>query len=53
MDKVAVVFAQGEILYGEGGPDIIGQGIITEAIREARDDEKVKAIVLTGEFPRR
>ncbi len=50
-DKVAVVFAQGEILYGEGGPDIIGQGIITEAIRDARDDEKVKAIVLRVNSP--
>lgn len=50
-DKVAVVFAQGEILYGEGGPDIIGQGIITEAIREARDDNKVKAIVLRVNSP--
>ncbi len=50
-DKVAVVFAQGEILYGEGGPDIIGQGLLTEAIREARDDEKVKAIVLRVNSP--
>ncbi|HDZ15326.1 MAG TPA: signal peptide peptidase SppA, partial [Pricia sp.] len=50
-DKVAVVFAQGEIIYGEGGPDVIGQGIITEAIREARDDEKVKAIVLRVNSP--
>ena len=50
-EKVAVVFAQGEILYGEGGPDVIGQGIITEAIRDARDDEKVKAIVLRVNSP--
>lgn len=50
-DKIAIVFAQGEILYGEGGPDIIGQGIITEAIRDARDDEKVKAIVLRVNSP--
>jgi len=50
-DKVAVVFAQGEILYGEGGPNIIGQGIISEAIRDARDDEKVKAIVLRVNSP--
>ncbi|MGB6151653.1 MAG: signal peptide peptidase SppA [Pricia sp.] len=50
-NKVAVVFAQGEIIYGEGGPDVIGQGIITEAIRDARDDEKVKAIVLRVNSP--
>ena len=50
-DKVAVVFAQGEILYGEGGPNIIGQGIITKALIKARDDDKVKAIVLRVDSP--
>jgi len=50
-DKIAVIFAQGEILYGEGGPDIIGQGIINKAIIKARDDEKVKAIVLRVNSP--
>jgi protease-4 len=50
-DKVAVVFAQGEILYGEGGPNIIGQGIITKALAKARDDDKVKAIVLRVDSP--
>lgn len=50
-DKIGVVFAQGEILYGEGGPDIIGQGIITEAIRDARDDKNIKAIVLRVNSP--
>ena len=50
-DKIAVVFAQGEILYGEGGPNIIGQGIITKALAKARDDDKVKAIVLRVNSP--
>ncbi|MBU2947610.1 signal peptide peptidase SppA [Zobellia uliginosa] len=50
-DKVAVVFAQGEILYGEGGPDVIGQGIINEAIIKAKEDEDVKAIVLRVNSP--
>ena len=50
-DKIAVVFAQGEILYGEGGPNIIGQGIITKALIKARDDDKVKAIVLRVDSP--
>ncbi|OWW24054.1 signal peptide peptidase SppA [Zobellia sp. OII3] len=50
-DKIAVIFAQGEILYGEGGPDIIGQGIINEAIIEAKEDDKVKAIVLRVNSP--
>ena len=50
-DKIAVVFAQGEIFYGEGGPNIIGQGIITKALAKARDDDKVKAIVLRVDSP--
>ncbi|MFH6602325.1 signal peptide peptidase SppA [Maribacter algicola] len=50
-DKVAVVFAQGEILYGEGGPDLIGQGIITKALVKARDDDSVKAVVLRVNSP--
>ncbi len=50
-DKVAVVFAQGEIIYGEGGPDVIGQGIITEAIIKARENDAIKAIVLRVNSP--
>lgn len=50
-DKIAVVFAQGEIFYGEGGPDIIGQGIINDALIKAREDKDVKAIVLRVNSP--
>ncbi|MFD0796599.1 signal peptide peptidase SppA [Maribacter chungangensis] len=50
-DKIAVIFAQGEILYGEGGPDIIGQGIINKALIKAREDKSVKAIVLRVNSP--
>ena len=50
-DKIAIIFAQGEILYGEGGPDYIGQGIINKAIIKARDDKSVKAIVLRVNSP--
>ena len=50
-NKIAVVFAQGEIFYGEGGPDVIGQGIINEALIKAREDDKVKAIVLRVNSP--
>ncbi|WP_298473520.1 signal peptide peptidase SppA [uncultured Maribacter sp.] len=50
-DKIAIIYAQGEIMYGEGSNEIIGQGIINEAIIKARDDEKVKAIVLRVNSP--
>ena len=50
-DKIAVIYAQGEIIYGEGGPDVIGQGIINESIIKAKEDKKVKAIVLRVDSP--
>ncbi|WP_298484277.1 signal peptide peptidase SppA [uncultured Maribacter sp.] len=49
--KIAVIYAQGEILYGEGSNEVIGQGLINEAIIKARDDEKIKAIVLRVNSP--
>ncbi len=50
-DKIAVIYAQGQIMYGEGNEDIIGQGLINKAIRKARKDDKVKAIVLRVNSP--
>tara|TARA_R110000868_G_scaffold14024_3_gene65484 strand:- start:1293 stop:3053 length:1761 start_codon:yes stop_codon:yes gene_type:complete len=50
-DKIAVIYAQGEIFYGEGGPNIIGQGIINSSLIKARKDEDVKAIVLRVNSP--
>ncbi|MGB5821433.1 MAG: signal peptide peptidase SppA [Saonia sp.] len=49
--KIAIVYAQGEIMYGEGSPDFIGQGIINEALKKAREDEDIKAIVLRVDSP--
>lgn len=50
-EKIAVIFAQGEIWYGEGGSDVIGQGIINDALKKAREDKNVKAIVLRVNSP--
>ncbi|MBA6155798.1 signal peptide peptidase SppA [Tenacibaculum sp. S7007] len=50
-DKIAVIYAQGQIMYGEGNEDVIGQGLINKAIRKARKDNKVKAIVLRVNSP--
>ncbi|MDY0780318.1 signal peptide peptidase SppA [Tenacibaculum sp. IB213877] len=50
-DKIAVIYAQGEIIYGEGNENLIGQGIINKAIEKARKDKKVKAIVLRVNSP--
>ena len=45
-NKIAIVYAQGGIVMGKGGPDEIGSATISKAIRSARRNEKVKAIVL-------
>lgn len=50
-DKVAVIFAQGSIIYGEGNEQMIGQGLINKALKKARENKKVKAVVLRVNSP--
>ncbi len=50
-DRIAVVYAQGEIKYGEGDETYIGQEKIIKALRKAVKDKKVKAIVLRINSP--
>lgn len=45
-DKVAVVVAKGDIVDGTAGPGRIGGDSTAALVRQARQDEKVKAIVL-------
>jgi protease-4 len=45
-DKVAIIYANGDIVGGEGSDEQIGSERISRAIRKARLDEDVKAIVL-------
>jgi protease-4 len=49
--KIAVVYAGGNILGGEGDDGSIGSERISRAIRKARLDDKVKAIVLRVNSP--
>jgi len=44
-NKIAIVYASGSIAGGEGDDQSIGSERISRAIRKAREDEKVKAIV--------
>jgi protease-4 len=44
-EKIAVIYAFGSIEGGEGDDQTIGSDRISKAIRKAREDEKVKAIV--------
>ena len=50
-DVIAVIYAQGEINGGEGDVDFIGEGSINRSLKEAREDENIKAIVLRVDSP--
>ena len=50
-NKIAIIYAQGEILYGEGKEDYIGQGKIIESLKKIRKDDKIKAVVLRVNSP--
>ncbi len=50
-DKIAVIYAVGDIGSGEGDDESIGSERISRTIRLARTDENVKAIVLRVNSP--
>lgn len=50
-DRIALIYANGEIASGEGNDESIGSERISRAIRKARRDNKVKAIVLRVNSP--
>src|SRR5690606_31912206 len=50
-DKVAIIYAQGEIRGGDGDLTIIGEGAMRKSLKDAREDENVKAIVLRVDSP--
>ena len=51
-DRIAVIYATGEIQSGEGsGDEVMGADKISAAIKKARNDEKIKAIVLRVNSP--
>ena len=50
-DTVAVIVAAGEILPGEQPPGMIGSDTLAWQLREAREDDAVKAVVLRIDSP--
>ncbi|MGI9533175.1 signal peptide peptidase SppA [Lutimonas sp.] len=50
-DRIAVIYAQGEIKYGKGDEDYIGPELIIESLKKARKSKQVKAIVLRVNSP--
>ncbi len=50
-NRIAVVYASGEISGGEGDDNTIGSENISKALRQVRLDDKVKAVVLRVNSP--
>jgi protease-4 len=50
-NEIAVIYADGDIVIGEGESDNIGPERFVEAIRKAADDDDIKAIVLRVNSP--
>jgi protease-4 len=50
-NRIAVIYADGDIVTGKGGNTDIGSTRFAEAIRQARLDDKVKAVVLRVNSP--
>ncbi|WP_028298896.1 signal peptide peptidase SppA [Olivibacter sitiensis] len=50
-DRIAVIYANGSIVSGEGDHTIIGSESISKAIRKVREDKQVKAVVLRVNSP--
>ena len=50
-DRIAIIYAQGTILYGDGNETIIGKTTFLKALDEALDNIRVKAIVLRVDSP--
>lgn len=50
-DRIAVIYAQGDIMYGKGDENYIGPELIIESLKKARKAKDIKAIVLRVNSP--
>ncbi|MDC9724179.1 MAG: signal peptide peptidase SppA [Urechidicola sp.] len=50
-NKIAVLYAQGTMLYGKGDDTYIGQKSMIKAIRKIKKDKNIKAVVLRVNSP--
>ncbi|MBF6608986.1 MAG: signal peptide peptidase SppA [Flavobacterium sp.] len=50
-NKIAIIYAQGTILSGEGDVTYVGEESMRRALREARRNDKIKAVVLRIDSP--
>jgi protease-4 len=50
-NQIAIVYAEGEIVDGEGGPTQVGGDRVAQEMRKIREDDDVKAVVLRVNSP--
>ncbi len=50
-NKIAIIYAQGDIGSGEGDVNMVGEGSMRRSLQDARKDKKIKAIVLRIDSP--
>lgn len=50
-NRIAVIYAQGEIRSGEGDVNYIGEKSMNRALKEARENKNIKAVVLRVDSP--
>ena len=50
-DRIAVVYAQGEIIYGEGGEFQIGQELLIRTLKKIKNHDRTKAVVIRINSP--
>ncbi|MEG3917715.1 signal peptide peptidase SppA [Microcoleus sp. POL10_C6] len=50
-NQIAILYAEGEIVDGEGGPTEVGGDRIAKEMRKIREDDDVKAVVLRVNSP--
>ncbi len=50
-DKIAIIYATGEIVMGKSTSETVGSESVAEALRTAREDKKVKAVVFRINSP--
>ena len=50
-NRIAVLYAQGEIIYGEGGSEMIGQEKMIKALKRIGKKKNIKAVVMRINSP--
>ena len=50
-DRIAIIYAQGPILYTQGSQSVIGKDAIKEAFQEISDSKNIKAVVFRIDSP--